>query len=1260
MRSSILRALSCCLTLAIAVCASPAWAAAWNVLTRDGAGRDVPPYLSSLGSSLWERGTGAVRSETFTLDADMVSFEMCGADGRPGTRVYRNWFFLCDAETGRALRQTPPPGTDSMTPVQWDVVELIGRRVYFRAVDGIDDTAFAWIGWKNVRVGDRALMPTLIPGRLPEGWAEEVQPEGVSTDEWLQCGTADSRLAVEVTDCAPTWGVLEVNGERRTCEPYLSSLRGGEQGTGAVRSPVFALSDKSYTFVAMGADSPSGDAGLNFFQLVDAQSSQILRSSEPPVGNTMVPIAWDTQDLIGRKVFFRAVDGNNGGGWAWLGCDKVPLGEGAVATFSDPKAIEGWREESQAEGTPVGGSRPAASSLRELVEQEWEAEDTRRGVRWSLWESNPGAAPYLLKRLTRIMDGDFSRGRQLLREFRAGGAPADTLRDLSTRLRALEARYEALGSDASATAPWQRLRHDQRVLLRELTFANPGLSCDRLLFVKRFTQQTYADINVNHHAWGSKPGGDICILDGIRDLASPERMSSWPEAKPILAGQLGPGNVHGIDLHWDAGRVLFAYSRNPSGVPPEGWLARQSSYDIHRSIDLLHLYEVNIDGSGLRQLTDGQWSDLNPCYLPSEDIVFESERCGFSLQCNEYDKDEPTTNLYTMRPDGSGIRRLAVTKDGDWYPRVHSDGSLIYSHWEYHERSLMFLHPLWTVRPDGTGEDAFVKQHFNYPVALTAPRPIPDSRKVIAVATGHHTLAAGPIVIVDRAVGINDPSCLTRVTGPGIWPELGGAAPEPNVPGWRLPPGEGWYMDPYPLSETTFLCSYCDGTMQDETGHALYLVDVYGGKELLYRDPAISSVMPIPLVPRSRPATVADARDGRAQDAACLVANVAYGVPELAPGAVKSLRIAEPVSWPYTNDTGGQRYEPDAKATGVNWTPVRIIGTVPVEQDGSAYFRVPADKALYFQALDAQGMELRRMRTYVSFQAGETRGCLGCHETRPQATPLTRSVPLAVRRTASEPVPPPWGQEPLSFLRDIQPMLTRNCLSCHSGLKPAGDVDLSPGLTTDYNRAYDALIKDKPDLISVSNKNDDTRITPVLEYGSHRSRLITVLREGHKDRVHLSDDEWHRLYTWIDANAIYHDAFIIKRPESALPYNLAEDRELWAGIEAIQQRRCASCHQGQSLARPEWVDLSVPERSLFLTAPMKGAKTPSGRACSPAVFESEDDSDYQALLGLVHEARERTWKTPRRDLRCLAGSPDLMAALSFPSTPPAEVRAQVR
>ena len=399
--------------------------------------------------------------------------------------------------------------------------------------------------------------------------------------------------------------------------------------------------------------------------------------------------------------------------------------------------------------------------------------------------------------------------------------------------------------------------------------------------------------------------------------------------------------------------------------------------------------------------------------------------------------------------------------------------------------------------------------------------------------------------------------------------------------------------------------------------------------------------MPVPLKPRPRPPVLSGTRERKAAKATCLVGNVTSGVKELAPGSVRFLRIAEPVPWPYDNEIGGQRYEPDAKSTGVNWTPVRTIGTVPVERDGSAYFRVPADTGLHFQALDAQRMELRRMRSDVSFQPGEVRGCTGCHETRGEAPAPPAGTPLALRRGPSSPVPPPWGDQPLSFLRDIQPVLNRRCVSCHSGLKPTGGLSLSPGLTQEHNRAYDSLLDPGRGLLAVSSKGDDARVTEVRALGAQASRLFEVLRTTHRDRCALADGDWQRLYTWADANAVYHDDFIRKRPASATPYSLVSDQAPWQRIGAIHERRCASCHSGEALARPDWVNLDNPARSVFLSAPLPGGKTPNGKHCAPTVYPDAGDPDYVSVLSLLQEAARKTWERPRRDLRCLAREPRL-------------------
>ena len=803
------------------------------------------------------------------------------------------------------------------------------------------------------------------------------------------------------------------------------------------------------------------------------------------------------------------------------------------------------------------------------------------------------------------------------------------------------------GAPAEAT---KQLYLNLRWAVRRLAFRHPLLDFDRLLFVKRFCQETYPDVCLNHMPWVSRPGGDLCVLT----LAGPDEA---PRVSCILSGALGLGHVHGMDLSWDGQRVVFGYAKAKSSEPPAGWLDRTQSYRLRRSEEPIHLFEIGVDGRGLRQLTRGEWSDLDPTYAPNGDIVFVSERCGTSLQCNEFDKDETSCNLYVMRPDGTGIRRLSANKDGDYLPHTLDDGSIGYTRWEYHERSWAFIQSLWTIRPDGTQADAIFKQHFVNPWALEDTRSIPGTRntKLVSVAAGHHTLAAGPVVVVTPGVGINDERGL-RIVTPDVLPPEGGMSGTP-VPEGGVRDRGGYYMHPWALSEKSFLVSYSFGAGKtgvasevDPKGYALYLIDVFGTKELIYRDPAISCFSPLPLRARPRPPVLPEVVDASARYATCVVSAVSYGCDGLAPERIKWLRIAEPIGWPYDNERGGGRYGEDHRYGGpgadrknlLSWTPIRILGDVPVERDGSAKFRVPADTAVYFQILDEHRMELRRMRSFISFQPGEQRACTGCHESRTIApVPSALVTSLAMARDASDPVPSPWGDRPVSFLRDLQPVLDRHCVTCHTGLKPAGGVDLSGGLTSfdaeiagyGHNRAYETIIEKK--LVSLSAvRAQDAGITPPLAYGSHKSKLVACLTDtNHQGKVTLTEEDRLRLVMWIDANAPYHDRFIDKRADKPA-HDLAGDQALRKSLAILHGRRCGGCHKADEVTRLDWIDLRDPARSLFLAAPL--AKDAGGQGkCSPAVYTSAEDADYRAARGLVEAAVNKTWQAPRRDLLSL-------------------------
>ncbi|MFA5189852.1 MAG: discoidin domain-containing protein [Verrucomicrobiia bacterium] len=838
------------------------------------------------------------------------------------------------------------------------------------------------------------------------------------------------------------------------------------------------------------------------------------------------------------------------------------------------------------------------------------------------------------------------RGRRLAAEFARAGVDVATF-EREFDEAAGQLRLSGITALAEAMRP---LYFKVRWAMRRLAFHNPLLDFNRLLIVKRFCQETYPDVCLNHMPWVSRPGGDLCVLT----LAGSE---DEPQVKSILNGALGPGHVHGADLSWDGKRIVFGYAKARSDQPPDGWLDRTQSYRLRRTEEPIHIFEIGVDGRSLRQLTRGEWSDLDPTYAPNGDIAFVSERCGTSLQCNEFNKDETSCNLYVMRPDGTGIRRLSVSKDGDYLPHTLDDGTIGYTRWEYHERSWAFIQSLWTVRPDGTQADAIFKQHFVNPWALEDFRSIPGTRnqRLVCVAAGHHTLAAGPVVVITPGLGINDPRGISIVT-PNVVPPEGGMDGVPVSEGGVRDAG-GYYMHPWPLSEKTFLVAYTYGIGKtgvasevDPAGYAIYLVDVFGTKELIYRDAAISCFTPVPLRARPRPPVLPDVTVPRERFATCVLSTASYGCDGIAPERVRYVRIAEPIGWPYDNEHGGQRYGEDHGYGGpgaerknlVSWTPIRILGDVPVEKDGSAKFRVPVDTAVYFQLLDENRMELRRMRSFISFQPGEQRACTGCHESKTVApVPARHTVSIAMSRPVRDPQPPPWGDRPVSFLRDIQPVLDRHCVGCHSGLKPAGGVDFSGGLisfdavVSDYghNRAYETILE--KNLVSMSAvRAQDASITPPLAYGSHKSKLITCLADGtHRGTVKLSEDDRLRLVMWIDANAPYHDRFVNKR--AARPaYGLADDSTLMKSLTDLHARRCAACHDAKTVTRPDWINLHAPAQSLFLTAPL--AKEAGGRGkCSQAVYASQTDADYRAVRTLVEAAVIKAWENPRRDLLSL-------------------------
>jgi hypothetical protein len=697
---------------------------------------------------------------------------------------------------------------------------------------------------------------------------------------------------------------------------------------------------------------------------------------------------------------------------------------------------------------------------------------------------------------------------------------------MSKSLSDIHKKMLAAGNDAAACRSYWLAARKQ---MRSAAIKYSGLG-DTLLLYTRHAYHHKPNVCGAHTSWGYKPGGDLLAVT-LRD----------GQANPLTKGRLGAGHFHGTDIWFDGSRAVFAYASQENWPPPAHletvWPKPQPTnanyaHELREIFEPPHLYELDFATGNIAQLTDhNYWSDTEPAYLPSGSIVFASDRSAHSPSCDSWNNELTDLNLYTLNAERNTVHRLLNHKDIDTHPRLLNDGSIAYLRWEYQERNFMEVHSVWTARPDGTGADALYKQHIPQPYSVRLATPLgKHSKRLLAIATGHHGLPQGVLVVLDPAAGQNNPSGLHVVTQ-GMWINEG------KVPGHTVPEGGrveagGFYTCPHAVSEQSFLASYAFSSPKarrytnekadvDANGYGIYLVDVYGNKELLYRDPWLGAYNALPLRSRHIPPVLADVGDNTKNYATCIINDVYQGLDDVARGSVRYIRISEALPWPIVPSEGVKRWvtgwtNSDRNAT--RWCPVRVIGTVPVEEDGSANFKVPisSNASVYFHALDENHMEIRRMRSSISFAAGETRSCTGCHET--QATTVAthnKKTPLALVRPTSEPVPPAWGADvPIHFPRDIQPIFDKHCVSCHSGDAPKAGFDFSEGKSF-------RTVRDKK-LVAISKHGSmDGSITKVKQFGSHVSKLTKAIRSQEKMKVSLTDAEWQALVTWVDANIPY-------------------------------------------------------------------------------------------------------------------------------------------
>jgi len=696
------------------------------------------------------------------------------------------------------------------------------------------------------------------------------------------------------------------------------------------------------------------------------------------------------------------------------------------------------------------------------------------------------------------------RGRKLAADLVASGAPVDA------QVRELEAaakKVEALPKDASPEAV-KAAYLELRWAVRRLAFANPLLDFGGLAFTKK-KPCSFSHMSDQHYGWWSVPGGGVFVLTGMK--------GEEPQVR-CLTPSMPEGSFMQPDLSYDGKRILFAYCHwypktagNPNKVDKRS-IPEDAFY---------HVYEIGVDGKGLRQLTRGCYDDFDPRYLPDGRIVFLSTRRGQAFQCgkgsaqatleNPYlpdsyvrcggDNGRPVAvyTLHRMGADGSGLTAISPFESFEWTPSVAHDGRILYARWDYVDRHNMPFMKLWSVHPDGGMPNLVYGGFTRNPHCVFEARSIPGSHKLIFTASAHHAITAGSLCLLDPSRGTEETPPITRLTPDVCFPE-----------------SEGWpsnyFANPFPLSERYHLVAWCPKPIQPHqpNGTGLYLFDAFGNLELIYRDPEIACTCPLPLRPRPRPHELALAvGDDRANlEGRFLVLDVYRGLTGIAPGAVKRLRLVgvPAKTQPHMNTPNlGATADDPGKC---------VLGTVPVEADGSAHFKVPAGVNLFLQALDADGMAIQTMRTVTSVQPGHTVSCIGCHEQRQEAAP--NIVASAAARPPSAITPGPEGSWPLRYDKLVQPVLDRHCVRCHApgaDAKAIAKLDLTPA------KSYGLLVNyGGPSLYGYVRGYYGKSQSDPGKGAALTSPLLAHLRKGHKD-VKLDPDAWERLITWMDTYA---------------------------------------------------------------------------------------------------------------------------------------------
>ena len=666
------------------------------------------------------------------------------------------------------------------------------------------------------------------------------------------------------------------------------------------------------------------------------------------------------------------------------------------------------------------------------------------------------------------------------------------------RLAVLEGQLRQPAAVAQATA-------DLAILEHEALLANPLLDFDRLLVLKR----QFPKAGDARHAMGGTLGVGTLNAHTSDDTA---RQGPWIDSLAVLTNIRSqaqattlyqPGNNETlIDpvLHFDARRLLFA----KLGSTEKNW----------------RLWEIGTDGQGLHQVSPDEGADVahfDPCYLPDGRIIHASTAVYQGLPC-EFG-GQAMTCLYLLDVKTGLSRQLTFEQDSDWCPAMLPNGRVLYQRWEYTDQSHANSRMLFHMNPDGTDQREFRGSGSWFPGSFFYAKAIPgEPNQVIGVAGGHHgTPRSGRLLILDPSQGRRD--------GEGIVQEIPGRGKkvEPIVRD-RLVDGV-WpqFLMPWPLSAKYHLVA---AKLRPDALWGIYLADVFDNLTLISEEEGAALLWPIAMLKTASPPAIPDRINPASDEATVFVANIYQGpgLKGVPLGTVKKLRVIE---YYFSRRGFGGLY--GTLGQDGPWDVKRILGTVPVEKDGSVYFKIPANSPLALQPMDEKGQALQLMRSWFVGMPGEAVSCAGCHESQNEASGNKPALALRHPPVAVDPWHGP--ARGFGFVREVQPVLDRYCVSCHGGDKPEPPNLQGGAPLTDWSSQlagrWDGGGKFTESYYQLQRyvrrpgiEGDRAMFTP-LEFHFSTTELGQILARGHHGVV-LDKDACERLAAWVDLNAPFY------------------------------------------------------------------------------------------------------------------------------------------